>query len=71
MDMEINECCSAISFQVNVGTHQDFTKIVIIMFQQYSAGLVQYKNSFLHFGNFDPRDVRKEIKRGNKLVSDN
>ena len=40
----------------------------LLLFQQYSAGIVQYKNNFQDFGNFDPKEVKKEVKRGNKLV---
>ena len=46
----------------------DVTQLSILL-QQYSAGLVQYKNEFNYFGNFDPKEVKKEVKRGNKLVS--
>ena len=41
-----------------------------LIFQQYSSGLGQYKDEFSDFGNFDPKEVQKEIKRGKKLVGD-
>ena len=40
----------------------------LLSFQQYSSALVQYKDEYSDFGNFDPKEVQKEIRRGQKLV---